>query len=131
MGGKEGSFIKAVFSKQRNASIAPRERLGIVDSPLGVTCLGLGANILESDDGAVMTWLGREVKAKSLTVLFLKGNHIEVCLYKEWARWRYRRRVPGPPSPVGRVVRPPPNHDPHLPGLFDPGLPQRKQPRNH
>ena len=121
MGRKELLFIKAVFSKQGNTGIAPGEGLGIIDSSLGVACLGLRANVLECNNGAVMAGLGGEVKTKSLTVLAIKRNHVEICLDVDGGRCSSRGRLSSSPPPTCRPVRPPPNHYPHLPGLFDPG----------
>ena len=131
MRGKELPFIKAVFSKQGNTGIAPGEGLGIIDSSLGVACLGLRANVLECNNGAVMAGLGGEVKTKSLTVLAIKRNHVEICLDVDGGRGSPRGRLSSSrsPPPTCRPVRPPPNHDLHLPGLFDPG-PLEGQPRH-
>ena len=129
MGRKELLFIKAVFSKQGNTGIAPGEGLGIIDSSLGVACLGLRANVLECNNGAVMSGLGGEVKTKSLTVLAIKRNHVEICLDVDGGSSRWR--LSGSPPPTCRPVRPSPNHYPHSPGLFDPGPLEEEQPHHY
>ena len=68
MRGMEGPLIQAVFSKERKTSIALGKGLGVKNGFRGVAKLGLGANILESYNRAIMAWFGWHRVDKGFTI---------------------------------------------------------------
>ena len=84
--GMEGPLIETVFSKERNAGIALGKGLGVKNGFRSVVKLGLGANILESYNRAIVAWFGWHRVAKGFTIRGIQGNTKEISLSERRAR---------------------------------------------
>ena len=76
----KGFFVEAVLSIEGDAGVASEGGLGVEPGPGGEAKLGLGPNVLESDNGAVGGWFGREGVAKCLTIRSPERNTQESSL---------------------------------------------------
>ena len=94
----EGPLIQAMFSKKSNASITLGKGLGVKNGFRGVSKLGLGTNILESNNGIIVSRSGWHRVAKGFTIRGIQGDTKEISLSEKRAGRRIGRG--GPNSPV-------------------------------
>ena len=81
-----GSLIKAVLSYQGDTGVAPGKGLGVENGLRIVAKLGLGSNILKSDNRAVMTRFVRQSVTKRFTISLTQRHPMEIGL-DERTRW--------------------------------------------
>ena len=74
MRGRKGLLIKTVFNEKRKTSIALGKGLGVKNRFRSVAKLGLGTNILESYNRAIVTWFGGHRVAKGFTIRGIQRN---------------------------------------------------------
>ena len=68
MRGRKGPLKQTMFSKKSYTSIALGKGLGVKDGFRGSAKLRLWTNILEGNNGAVVTWAGWHRVAKGFTI---------------------------------------------------------------
>ena len=66
--GRKGPLMQTMFSEESNASIALGKGLGVKDGFRGILRLRLWTNILEGNNGAVVSWARRHGVTKSFTI---------------------------------------------------------------
>ena len=98
MRGMKSPLIETVFSKKRNTSIALGKGLGVKNGFRSSTKLGLGTNILESNNRAIVTGCGGHRVAKGFTIRGIQGDTEEISLSEKRAGRRIGRG--GPNSPL-------------------------------
>ena len=87
-----------MFSKERNTSIALGKGFGVKNGFRGVAKLGLGTNILESNNRTIVSRTGWHRVAKGLTIGGIQGDTKEISLSEKRAGRRIDRG--GPNSPL-------------------------------